>query len=477
MTIRKRISNINLVQNHILRFKWFYLAGIIVIIGLAVFLSVYFTVINNSVSSGSIVPSTVPIYPTSTITPTPQPPAPGPAPGPGGMVQVQEWGGWATTTKDSEPPLWPGAGTPLSFDLQKILNHGSGNKLGSIKVSASGEVIDVIGTMGTAIPWALFSKIFGFKTRTEFLATVIDSCAGRNNIPCCILVQPINKYPDEIKPTPSTNSAFPMVNNLCTKNSDCMSINDPNITATYNSGTKYPAYLLVPFQGCGGDCSTLFPDCFNSCPDVQNVVANLNYYTQCGKTPANGCQQIKWLSDNNWIMTPEIEQQFYSNKNAFFAISEKSLNGRNMTAAAASSPNNGHINYCSGKNMHFDVQLLDGANPYWCNLAVSADPNNSISLPSNGSSTRGGPIDNTIVRYMLVPGNIFGNFNILADGDNPPKYPLPTPGCGGASGGSNRCGTGDWSKSICPNPTCSQTSDCTSLGQGFVDCYGASGCA
>jgi hypothetical protein len=175
-------------------------------------------------------------------------------------------------------------------------------------------------------------------------------------------------------------------------------------------------------------------------------------------------------------MTPEIEQQFYTNKDAYFAISAQSGNGRNITAAANQSLNPGHVNYCSGKNMHFDVQLLNGANPYWCNLAQTADPNNSISLPSNGSTTRGGAIDNTMVRYMLVPGNIFGNFNIIADGDNPPSYPLPTAGCGGSSGGSNRCGTGDWSKSICSNPTCGQTSDCTSLGQGYIDCYGASSC-
>lgn len=176
-------------------------------------------------------------------------------------------------------------------------------------------------------------------------------------------------------------------------------------------------------------------------------------------------------------MTNEIEQKFYTDKDAYFAISEQSANGRNMIAAANKSQNPGHINYCSGKNMHFDVQLLNGANPYWCNLADSADLENSISLPSNGdTSKRGGAIDNTIVRYMLVPGNIFGNFNIIADGDNPPKYPLPTPGCGGASGGSNRCGTGDWSKNICSNPTCSLSSDCTSLGKGFVDCYGASTC-
>ena len=403
-------------------------------------------------------------------------------------VAVPEWGGWATTTQDSEGPIWPG--TETSFDLTKIGAHGNGDKIGSITVNKTGETIDVIGTMGTAIPWAIFASIFGFKSRLEFISTVIDSCSGKNPVPCCIIVQPINKFPSEIAPSKSTNANFD-INNLCTTN--CTDINDPSITATYNGGTKFPAYLLVPFQGCGGDCSKEFPDCFNSCPDVWNLVDNMNYYTTCKNNaggpivPAKGCEQNKWLSDNNWKMNDVIEQEFYDANNATFAVSKDSVYGSDMYSAIEKSKNAGHLNYCSGKNMHFDVQRWSNyatVNPFWCDLLQNcqADPANSISLPSNAAnSARGGNVGNTMVRYMLVPGNIFGNFDILADGGKMPSYPLPPPSCGsggggGGGGGQNRCGNGtDWN--LCGNATCSTDSDCSSVNSAYPKCYYSPDCS
>lgn len=463
--------------------KYLIIFGVVIVLFLVIFLPIYFTVINKSSNSntGSIIPA-----PTQKPLPTPTP-APTPAPEPpvpGQIVSVPEWGGWATTTVDSETPIWPD--TPTSFDLRKIASKGDGKKIGSIKVGATGEVIDVIGTMGTAVPWAILASIFGWKTREEMVATIIDSCNGKNNVPCCIIVQPINKYPTEIASTTSTNSKFNMINNLCT--TKCTNINDPNIVATYNKGSKFPAYLLVPFQGCGGDCSKEFPDCFNSCADNQKLVNNLNYYTSCNPkpSPGAGCQQIKWMSDNNWNMSASIEQQFYNNNNATFAVSELTKNGTNINSAIASSKNPGHINYCSGKNMHFDVQRWSNytnVNPYWCDLLVNnmADLDNSIALPSpagvdsQGNTIRGGNVSNTMVRYMLVPGSIFGAFDIMATGGSyiPPKYPLPTPACGSGGGGgggsTNRCGDGKTWDNLCPNPTCLLNSDCP---PNLPNCYG-----
>ena len=463
---------------------------------------IYFTVIRTSSSSGNVITPTYTLQPTLQPTPTPTPapkptpgptptPTPTPTPSPGQPVTVEEWGGWATTTVDSESTIWPT--TPTSFDLTKIAKFGmtpdyKAKRIGTINVNKSGESIDVYGTMGTAIPWAIFTSIFGWKTREEMVATIIDSCNGKNNIPCCIIVQPINKFPDEISPTTSTNSKFDMVNNLCTNN--CTDINTSNITATYNNGTNFPAYLLVPFQGCGGDCNTEFPDCFNRCSDNQKVVANFNYYTDCKTSsgdsivPPAGCQQIKWMSDNNWNMTKSIEQQFYNSNNAIFAISTASNNGSNIISAAKTSNEKGRVNYCSGKNMHFDVQRWSDyryINPYWCDLLANynnmADTQNSINLPSNGDLiNRGGDVSNTIVRYMLVPGNIFGNFDIAASGPGyiPPKYPLPTPACGGGGGGGGgggpyRCGINGNDPNFCTNPTCANNTDCPKSGPNI--CY------
>jgi len=452
---------------------------IIIIIIIAIALPIYFLVIKKNSDSGSGGGNTPTSGPGSTTTTIPYvPPVPGKLittipyvpPVPGKPVLVPEWGGWATTTRDTEPSLWPGTemfpGT--SFDLNKIIANGNGQKIGSIQVNKSGELIDVIGTMGTAIPWPIFASIFGWQSRIEMLSTIIDSCAGRNNVPCCIIAQPISKFPDEISPTSSTNSNFDMINNLCKTN--CKDINDSSITATYNNGTKYPAYLLVPFQGCGGDCNTTFPDCFNSTPDIQTLIQNFNLYTNCktssgGPIPVpSGAENIKKLSDNKWKMSTAIENSYYNSNDATFAISDKSQYGRDITDAAKTSQNPGRINYCSGKNMHFDVQTVSGY-PFWCNLSCNGDPENSINLTSSDGKSRGGDITNgTIVRYMLVPGNIFGNFDILANGGNMPKLPLPTNVCpGGGGGGNNHCGLSWNDPNLCKNPTCSSIDDCKSI--------------
>jgi hypothetical protein len=265
-----------------------------------------------------------------------------------------------------------------------------------------------------------------------------------------------------------------------------MDINNPDITATYNNGTKYPAYLLVPFMGCGGDCNHNSPgpaDCFNGCSNIQKVVANFNYFTECaGVSPDNSCKQIKWMSDNGWVMNSNIENNFINNSDIMFAISNKTDNGRNLDAAnglptcldgftptptcpaGKDNLNKGRINYCSGKNMHFDVERYDPTDenqlPFWTDIATSGDINNSISLPSATEKDRGGQLNNTIVRYCLVPGNIFGNFNVLADGTPEPKYPAPAPACPSSGGGSGRCGVGWNDPNICKNNTCSDNTNC-----------------
>ena len=453
--------------------------SVVIVLGCVIGVIVYFTVFKHS-RSGSGGGGNTP-----TVGPSP--------PRPPGPFNLRSWDGWSTTTVDTEPNLWPGTelNPYTSFDLNKIIAHGNGNTIGSITTTTptGTETIDVIGTMGVALPWAIFSSVFKWQSRIEFISTVINSCNGTNDVPCCLIVQPIGKFPDEIRPvsSSSTNSIFDMVNNLCKTN--CMDISDPNITATYNNGTKYPAYFLIPFQGCGGFCylpptpptppptpPPSWPDCFNSSSDINALVNNFNYYTNCKNSdgtpihvPINS-KQIKWMSDNKWLMNSTIEQSFYNDNNATFAISDASSNGRNITGAANTSKTKSKINYCSGKNMHFDVQTVSGL-PFWCNLNNGiGDKNNSINLTESDGSSRGGDISNgTMVRYMFVRGNIFGNFNILADGGNMPSFPLPTNVCpGSGGGGSGKCGKSYSDPNICKQPSCDDDTNCP---KEFPHCY------
>ena len=194
----------------------------------------------------------------------------------------------------------------------------------------------------------------------------------------------------------------------------------------------------------------------------------MKLYTNCKTSSGEpipvpaGAENIKLLSDNKWKMSQSIEQSYYNSNDATFAISAQSQNGRNIISAKIASKNEGYINYCSGKNMHFDVQTISGY-PFWCNLSCNGDPNNSINLTSADGKSRGGDITNgTIVRYMLVPGNIFGNFDILANGGNMPSIPLPTNVCPSSGSGGNYCGDSWNDPKLCTNKPCNSKDDCTS---------------
>ena len=392
-------------------------------------------------------------------------------------VQVNNWEGWSTTTTFAVEDEWPGGLAPASLSVDKIVQNGNGKVIGTIQTKGE-PPIDVIGTMPGAVPWAVFNLIFGAQNRLDFLTMLINSCNGSNTSNCCIIVQPINKFPDEIK---KLNSKFDMINDLCKQQSECTDINSPEIVATYNEGIPFPAYFIVPFNGCGGDCSRDIPDsadCFNSCIDDNKIVANFNYYQQCDTTtiPEGVCKTTKWLSDNNYKMSNEIENNFISNNYFNFTISSSTCNGRNVQNGVIDKI----INQCSGKNMHIDIGLpstsrTDGL-PYWCDRQDTTDrkcvgDENSISLPSNGIEPRGGPLapsggsmENTFVRYMFVPGNIFGNFDILASDSKMPPMPVPTNVCsGGGGGGGNvnyRCGKSYNDTNLCTQPTCLTDTNC-----------------
>ena len=438
----------------------------IIVVGLAIGLSLYFFVFNNpgsttTTTSGGGATTTTTSGGGATTTCAPPTIIKNLT-----TASIQQWGGWSSTTYFGGESPWPGGGSNPSIDLCGILNFGGGTQIGNINITTSGELIPVFGTMGGAIPWPIFASIFGWKSRTEYLSAVINSCNGTAPTKCCLIIQPINKFPTEIGPTTSTNSTFDMVNNLCSGTS-CTDINDTNITATYNNGSKYPAYLVIPYEGCGGNCIGA-NDCVNNCSDVVNIVSNFNYYQNCKDSngnlppvPTDVCQSFDYISQGNFKMTSAIEQQYYTAGYDPFAISTQTQNGLNMLGAI--NANEKFVNYCSGKNMHID--LISGISqipPLWSNLGDGVgDSNNSITLPSNGLEPRGGNIDTTMVRYMLVPGNIFGNFNILAAGTTIPS-PIPTNVCpGGGGGGGGKCSVQGDDANICNQPACAYPQDCT----------------
>ena len=74
---------------------------------------------------------------------------------------------------------------------------------------------------------------------------------------------------------------------------------------------------------------------------------------------------------------------------------------------------------------------------------------------------------------MLVPGNIFGNFNILDSASSMPPSPLPTnvcPGSGGG-GGSGKCGKNWDDPNICNQPSCADNTNCNT---DYPNCYNIS---
>ena len=475
--------------------KLIIIISIIVVVCLVIFLPIYFLVIKSSTStlsktidqdhplkkslvhSQALAPSgtcqAITPWSTKPITPLPQIPT----------ININgKWSGWSTTTCYSGDINWPGTGSVASIDFGKIATMGgkitTGTTVGRIRVN--NETIDVIGSMGAAIPWSAFKSLFGWTSRLQMLTDVINSCNGTNSKACCLIVQPISKYPAQIIGQDAQDStAFPMLQNIsaqCTnfKGAQCNIDINSDIVASHDNGKKFPAYFIVPNEGCGGNCAAPDADCYNSCSDIFGIVENMFYYQNCknNEDPNNpkpiipdgpNCELIKQLSGNNYIMTLEIEKAYAAKNNPYFAISEKTQYGWDINAGLippVKDDGGRNVNYCSGKNMHLDIAFnTDGTNgmniaPLWAyQYGYNPDCNNSITLPTYGLNVPVQTLDmgNTIVRYMLVPGNIFGNFDIRQDGSPMPTMPIPTNVC---VAGAGHCGMSYDDPALCSNPVC-----------------------
>ena len=294
---------------------------------------------------------------------------------------VSNWQDWATTSKFIgllNPPTacWPGW-PPASSILLANLNGRNG-----------------LNTMGAAVPWNVICK---YGSRLNWMNAIIGSATGlTNGSKPCFAIQPIQKYPDE-------------VTGLFCSGSSCSDINKDNLAATAN-GTTLPEYLIIPYEGCGGDwnpTSSNTPssecvdkDCINDC-STGNIAGLLS---SCTIPYDDGsCGVAYTMAANHWnasVYVPLIKG-YGPNKIGYpVGISNETNYGRNVVNSAES-PSCQRVNYCTGQNLHFDIALNDPdtQNPLWVAL-------NSLNVAKMADAPW-----NIIVRYKQVECNYFGNFD------------------------------------------------------------------
>ena len=408
---------------------------------------------------------TPPPGPTPPPKPTPPPPKPTPPPGPTGkIIQYTQaiptnypkkpvsatisggWTDWATTTQFGYGEAqWPGGMKP-SLVIDSIRSFGGlfkpmsgetysnsdfpfGNYLGTVLINS--ETVPVFGPMGAAVPWTIFAQMK--LNRLEVIKSVMNSTnpsTGSTPDKSCYLVQPLCKYPKDLLNI-NTSSKSTSTNNSA--------VNSPDSVATFKdtqTGQEYfsPAFLVVPYEGCGGDCSTKFPDCTNSCDQTQlnQYLTNFKFFQgkNCADTTqvVNSCQPLCYLSQgdtpsgawkiNTFYDKSVVQQALYDRpvskekfttlnpQNAFFGVTDLTNWGSNIMSVAAKSPNPNHINYCSGTNMHFDMAENT---PLWCQ---NVGPGNKLDYGRMVSLNQTPVSVNTVVRWVAVPGNLFGSFTV-----------------------------------------------------------------
>ena len=300
------------------------------------------------------------------------------------------WEGWATTTEfGSGDGSWPGSTPGLNL-CNKILGRQSQPSPASL-------------TMGAAIPWNFVCS--GINTtqtdgisRNEWIQSIINSAQGIVNPEtkeldnACFLIQPVVKFPDEISGG---------VVNLCT-GSDCTDITADGLAAMDASGNQYPSYLIIPYEGCGGDCTsdptfagTNHKDCINSCSDVQTLVGT------CGPVAADPtCTVANVMANAKWDPSTYMDTIYPASGqylNYYPAgISEATDYGHN--AAAAAKKSGGVLNWCTGANMHFDIAQ---DSPLWEQITAGTGTGPASTTAAS----------NIIVRYQRVPCNHYGNFD------------------------------------------------------------------
>ena len=336
-----------------------------------------------------------------------------------------KWEGWATTTQFGSGD-GPWGDPPISI---KMINNQEKNR------------------MGAAIPWRFY--FLWYKSKKGEVDAVYGSIAGNNSEKACFQIQPIRKYPNQL--TGSTDASVlgiesGGVNNVC--KSGCTDINadDKNIAALDSQGNPYPVYLVVPFEGCGGNCYKV-ADCFNDCVGATGntaaeVVKILNGELCDGSTPSS-CAGMKVLANCNkgsatWEWNKTVKTNFLK-YSCPLGISKNTQYGQDVSKQTFRSGGtcDQHVNWCSGQNMHFDIALT---NPYWEALNASAKKPPAYTVGE-------GP--NIIVRYRRVQCDINGTFKVMPKVDGT----CCNVSSDGTCEGCTEWGKGAWShiKSECQN--------------------------
>eukprot|EP01135_Chromosphaera_perkinsii_P010493 Nk52_evm3s2152 gene=Nk52_evmTU3s2152 len=274
------------------------------------------------------------------------------------------WEGWATTTQfGCGDGNW---GNPPNDVAIKLLNDPN------------------VPRLGAAIPWRFYCGEYHSKqAQTE---AVVGSING-SGVKACYLAQPISAYPGQIS---KTNDGAPL---FCKGDAECVDINSPDIAAKDGSGKAFPAYLIVPFEGCGGDCkegTPAHPDCFNTCAGASFVNAIECAFDKTSNVPQCGAMNALY-ANGSWAWNSQVERDFMEFSNTL-AISSVTDYGKEMSGAGG-----GHVNWCSGQNMHFDVGL-DRGFWQWINENGMGDV-----ATTNSQS-------NIVMRYSRVACDYYGFF-------------------------------------------------------------------
>ena len=226
----------------------------------------------------------------------------------------------------------------------------------------------------------------------------------------------MNKYPKELLDIYSDKAVSN--NKKINSNENVATVVDNNTGKGYFA----PAFLIVPYEGCGGDCNKKLPDCVNSIEPstLFKFVGDFNYFNGKDCSDVGNAKNLCLMANGDngdWNINPiysksKVQQAMYNkpptpgtNKaNSYFAVTDLTDWGTQIPSIAVKQETK-HVNYCSGVNMHFDIaenaplwsQNIDNGGQYSFDKSVNLIGVNAV---------------NTVVRYIKVPGNIFGEFDL-----------------------------------------------------------------
>lgn len=211
----------------------------------------------------------------------------------------------------------------------------------------------------------------------------------------CYLAQPISKLPTELKGMTDLDTTSPIPVN-CNGNPSCFDINDDVVAARDENNEPLPQYLVVPYEGCGGDgLHEDCPDIFNSCyaKDTDILKGDFTKATdKCCKGMQVLCHGDDTVATSATCPWPSDSAELRAKFNDYsrnLTVSSQTQWGQNLAAGGK------RINWCGGFNMHFDFALAATDLPW--NNAKKTD------IKRFSGKT------NIMMRYKRVECNIWGN--------------------------------------------------------------------